>query len=591
MNQIKRKIKMSRKALIAVLLFISCAVAAEDKTGCLREKAEALHAQGKNDSALIVAEEALHEAEASDNRNAQLGVHSSMGVYLRTLGRTDDALRHYNKALELCTDAGFMKTADEDARQEVAVLYLNIATLHVDMQHKEQATVYARKADEWAGRCNDKEFKAQLFSRLGTIFVMCGDIGSGRRVLTKSYEYSASLRMWDPALAAAANMVMLSEKAGKAAERAEWEKICTALLPKAKEMMSRLTYYQVECGLALNKGDDVRALAMFDEIMSLDGIAGMPFVVYDCYNNIHEIYARRGDYRRAYDYLMKAGAVRDSLYEADKAESLRELTVKYDAKEKELALSESRARLARMQLYVTAVIALLVIISVGVYVYVLRSRHRAHAREAEFAALRNDMDRRMTEKYISGLEGERNRLARELHDGLCNDLYTIELRLAASEPSSPSVGMLAECREQARRISHELMPPEFRYATIDEVLSDYVERIVAGAAPCRVSYGSQPHDASWKRVPDGVSFGIYRIVQEALSNALKHSGATEISVRMSADAGCVTVEVSDNGRGGGKSSGIGVRTMRQRAEAVGGRISVEGGDDGTVVRFDVNIRV
>ena len=70
-----------------------------------------------------------------------------MGVYLRTLGRTDDALRHYNKALELCTDAGFMKTADEDARQEVAVLYLNIATLHVDMQHKEQATVYARKAD------------------------------------------------------------------------------------------------------------------------------------------------------------------------------------------------------------------------------------------------------------------------------------------------------------------------------------------------------------------------------------------------------------------------------------------------------------
>lgn len=503
MNQIKRKIKMSRKALIAVLLFISCAVAAEDKTGCLREKAEALHAQGKNDSALIVAEEALHEAEASDNRNAQLGVHSSMGVYLRTLGRTDDALRHYNKALELCTDAGFMKTADEDARQEVAVLYLNIATLHVDMQHKEQATVYARKADEWAGRCNDKEFKAQLFSRLGTIFVMCGDIGSGRRVLTKSYEYSASLRMWDPALAAAANMVMLSEKAGKAAERAEWEKICTALLPKAKEMMSRLTYYQVECGLALNKGDDVRALAMFDEIMSLDGIAGMPFVVYDCYNNIHEIYAR----------------------------------------------------------------------------------------EAEFAALRNDMDRRMTEKYISGLEGERNRLARELHDGLCNDLYTIELRLAASEPSSPSVGMLAECREQARRISHELMPPEFRYATIDEVLSDYVERIAAGAAPCRVSYGSQPHDASWKRVPDGVSFGIYRIVQEALSNALKHSGATEISVRMSADAGCVTVEVSDNGRGGGKSSGIGVRTMRQRAEAVGGRISVEGGDDGTVVRFDVNIRV
>ena len=128
----------------------------------------------------------------------------------------------------------------------------------------------------------------------------------------------------------------------------------------------------------------------------------------------------------------------------------------------------------------------------------------------------------MTEKYISGLENERNRLARELHDGLCNDLYTVELRLAASEPSSPSVEMLAECREQARRISHELMPPEFSYATIDEVLSDYVERMSAGVAPCIISYESSPRDASWAMVPDGVSFGIYRIVQEALANAVKH---------------------------------------------------------------------
>lgn len=577
------------KLIAAVLLFFSCTVMADDIAG-LREKADVMHVQGKNDSAVIVADEALRMAVASGDRCAQVGLHSSMGVYLRTMGKTDDALRHYNAALELCTDGAFRREADEDARQEVAVLYLNLATLHVDMQHKKEAALYASKADEWTGLCKDKEFKAQLFGNLGTVFVMCGDIASGRRVLAAGYEYSTALGQWDAALSAAANMLMLAGKTGDAGGQTEWEKRCNVLLPKAQGVMSKLMYYQVRCGMALNKGDNDTALDMFSNIMNLDGIENMPFVLYDCYNNIHEIYARKGDYRSAYEYLMKAGEVRDSLFEKEKAESLRELTVKYDAKEKELALSQSRARLARMQLYIIGVVALLIIISVAIYVYVLRSRHKAQAREAEFAALRNDMDRRMTEKYISGLENERNRLARELHDGLCNDLYTVELRLAASEPSSPSVEMLAECREQARRISHELMPPEFRYATIDEVLSDYVERMSAGVAPCIISYESSPRDASWAMVPDGVSFGIYRIVQEALANAVKHSGATEINVRVSMADGRVEVAVSDNGRGGGKSAGIGSRTMRQRAEAVGGRMNVESNDEGTTVRFAVNMR-
>ena len=80
-------------------------LAAADKLSELRQKADALHAGGNNDSAMIVAREALDMAHKSRNTTAIIGVNSSMGVYLRTMGKTDEALKHYNEAMKLCTTA------------------------------------------------------------------------------------------------------------------------------------------------------------------------------------------------------------------------------------------------------------------------------------------------------------------------------------------------------------------------------------------------------------------------------------------------------------------------------------------------------
>ena len=164
------------RTLLFLFSVIACAAAHGSETlDGLRQKADALHAAGKNDSAVIVAEKALAEAVSRGDTTAIVGVNSSLGVYLRTMGRLDEALERYGEAMKLCTTEAFKRRAGEDARQEAAVLYLNLATLHVDMQHKEQAAYYARLCADWAGRCADKEFKAQVMSQDGLVFLMCGD--------------------------------------------------------------------------------------------------------------------------------------------------------------------------------------------------------------------------------------------------------------------------------------------------------------------------------------------------------------------------------------------------------------------------------
>lgn len=578
-------------ASLILILFPATAPAADtDEFARLRALADSFHAAGHSDSAIVEAGRALDMARKSGNASGILGTHSSLGVYLRSLGRIDEALKHYEEALKIAVTDSFRKQADEDAREEAAALYVNLATLHLDMAHKDEAVKYAVTATEWAEKCHDDDYKGQIFSAAGPILIAAGQTEKALELQKKAYGYAVKAGNDNAALKAAAFVLLSCDRLDRAAEAAEWRKTCRGLLPRVENMLTRLAYYQTECAISMRHENPQEAIAWFDSILHLDGIGQFPFVVYDCYHNMHKAYADLGRYREAYETLLKGDVVRDSLYERQKAESLRELTVKYDTKEKELALALSEASRANTRFWLAVALGLLAVAAALFAVYSLRQRQHRRRREAEFELLRRDTERRLTARYIEGLETERARMARELHDGVCNDLTGIQMMLANEHPSSPSLDMLGKCRDQVRRISHELMPPEFTYATIDEVLRYYVGQLDKAAAACSCTYTSSADGAGWTAVPDHVALEIYRIVQEAAGNALKHASARHIEVNMTAADHHLKLTVTDDGTARQThAAGIGRRTMSGRAAAVGGRLTVESGTGGTVVVFTLKL--
>ena len=308
-----------RNLLLSVMAAATLAASADGRMDALRQKADSLHAAGNNDSALIVAEEALGLARKGGDTTAMVGVSSSMGVYLRTMGRLDDALKRYGEAMKMCTTESFKSTADEDARQEAASLYLNLATLHVDMQHKKEALYYARMAADWGARCKDKELKAQLFAQNGLIFLMCGDNEGAARMLSSSYGMAMEARQYHSALSAAAYMVAVADRSGDAEGESLWRGRCAGLVGKVDDTMTLVAYYQILASVEMNHKRWRGAIALMDKILKLKGVGGMPFVVYDCYNNMHEAWAELGDWHEAYLCLGKTVELKDSLFEADKA--------------------------------------------------------------------------------------------------------------------------------------------------------------------------------------------------------------------------------------------------------------------------------
>lgn len=578
------------KTFLTLLSVFVCAAAYGGGTlDGLRQKADALHSEGKNDSAVIVAEKALAEAVANGDTTAIVGLNSSLGVYLRTMGKLDEALKHYGEAMKLCTTEAYKRRAGEDARQEAAVLYLNLATLHIDMQHKEQAAYYARLCADWAARCTDRGFKSQVMSQNGLVLLMCGDNKEAARQLSAAYSNAVAAGQQASALSAAAYMVAVTDRLDDKAAETLWRSRCRELEGKVADTMTLIAYYQILCGVEMNRQDWNAAIALFDKILSVKGVDKMPFVVYDCYNNMHDAWAKLGQWRKAYDCLGRAVTLKDSLFEAEKAESMRDLTVKYQSKEKELALARSEAALSQTRMHIAVGVLAAFFCAVFVLFYIQRQRRKAKEREAEFARLKADTDRRLTQRYIEGLESERGRLAKELHDGVCNDLYTVQLRMAQGTcDMAEQAGMISACREQVRRVSHELMPPEFSYADICIVIDDYLQR-AGEASGCEVSFTATPDDADWAAVPDATALEMYRIVQEAVTNAVKHSGAASIDVALDMQENGLSLTVTDDGTPAERSgTGIGKRTMRQRAEAVGGRLTVERKDGKTIVQFIIS---
>ena len=202
-------------------------------------------------------------------------------------------------------------------------------------------------------------------------------------------------------------------------------------------------------------------------------------------------------------------------------------------------------------------------------------------KERQFLTLQKETEHRLTRKYIDGLESERERIAVELHDDVCNTLLAFEMNVRSiipedSEAMNEQLELLKGIRERLRNMSHELMPPAFQHATIDEMLADYVLHLSLPEY-MRAEYNSTK-GIDWKKIPQDIGFELYRIVQEAVSNVLKHAEATCIRVELSLKEECLSVFVADDGKGfelNRRIKSVGLHTMWQRANIIGGRMELD----------------
>jgi two-component system, NarL family, sensor histidine kinase UhpB len=206
--------------------------------------------------------------------------------------------------------------------------------------------------------------------------------------------------------------------------------------------------------------------------------------------------------------------------------------------------------------------------------------------------------RRAGSAALRAQEQERARVARDLHDEVNQSLTGLLLRLEALREESPpelrdqleeTKGVANQAMRELLSLARQLRPTALDDLGLAAALEGQVEQMQEAGLAATLDI-----DDDLPGLPDDVQLVVYRVAQEALANAARHSGAGRIEVRLRCLAEAVELTVCDDGEGFAfdrAEHGLGIAGMRERALLVGGELTIESRPgQGTTVRLTVPVR-
>ncbi len=209
-----------------------------------------------------------------------------------------------------------------------------------------------------------------------------------------------------------------------------------------------------------------------------------------------------------------------------------------------------------------------------------------------------ERENRMFSSFIDGQEDERQRLSRELHDGLGQMIVATKLKMESimntgnginTENMSRLRTMFESLVEEVRGISNNLMPAALQEFGLEMALSQ-ICREISALSRINVIFDSQ---IARQQLDKRIATYIFRIAQEALNNAVKHSGASEIIMTLIGNEKMISLMVQDNGVGISletpcDQNGRGLNSMCERVKLLNGLIDISKGEEnGTIVSVKI----
>jgi len=308
----------------------------------------------------------------------------------------------------------------------------------------------------------------------------------------------------------------------------------------------------------------------------------------DTYYDSYEMCEKNNDYENASHFLKTYIAIKDSAMNSEKTKTIYELQTKYESekKEREIALLKSDSIIKDMELrqsrnLVFIIISTVIFSCVLVLLTYKRSKYKerlAHARETE------ELQKQRFRAVLEAEENERSRVAKDLHDGIGQLLSIAKLSLSAIEVNGEdperllknSMQLIDEAAKEVRSISHNMMPAALTEIGLDAALRDLFFKINASKL-LNVDLRAKGLE---ERLPPSVEIAIYRVVQEVISNMIKHSKADRIVVILERWGSTLKLSISDNGIGFekeliAKSKGLGWKNILSRISMLNGHIEVD----------------
>lgn len=295
--------------------------------------------------------------------------------------------------------------------------------------------------------------------------------------------------------------------------------------------------------------------------------------LYDCYKNQSTIYEAKGNWKEALQYHKLYLEVKDSVYRQDYANKMSAMSGYYELNEKKEAIRElefetNLAHEKIKQLYAWIIALISFIIAILFYI-----NHRKNKREKE-------LRQQFSAQQIKSIEDERQNIAKMLHDSIGQNILFIKNYIHKhglnTDPLDQSID---QSLEEVRNISKDLYPNQLNQYGLSTAVESLCDKVRESTHLFVSSDIQLPRE---QMVSQDVKINLYRIIQECISNTLKHAAASSIRITGELIQGKFYLQVQDNGKGFDfdvvqkkANTSFGILNIQERARILNGSFKVE----------------
>jgi signal transduction histidine kinase len=552
---------------------------------------------GLYDSALFHYYRGLDLRRKLGHADKMAGIYTNIATVLMRQNNYSEALSINFKTLKIFEESG-------DIVKQANVMG-NIGNIYNELDQDESALKFLRKALLLA-----EEGKAPV--PLGNILLNIGGIKFERNELDSALYYFGESERIMKENNLLYNLAAVYNNQGKIySEKKEYSKAISyyeKALKNRQELSDNLGIGLSNMNLGeayMQQGDLNKSLQyLHDAELILKDLEAYVYLkqVYAYIASVHEM---NGDYRQANIFYKLYATYKDSVFTQKNAEKMAELQTKFESEKKDLEIAKQNAEitLTKAEVQRKNIINYVLIASVAfilVISWLLWNRRSLKQRALLDAQMLHQQEIR-GKAVIEAEERERMRIARDLHDGIGQTLSAarinlsgLESRLDIKDPEikellKNSLDLVDDSVKEVRSVSHNMMPNSLFKAGLAAAVREFINKLSAIdnlKIELEVSGLNERLEPSTETV-------LFRVLQEVVSNIIRHAGASRISIQLIKHENEITLMVEDNGRGfdvalAAAASGIGLRNIYSRVEYLNGSVHFDSQPKkGTTVTIEV----
>jgi len=548
---------------------------------------QTLYMQGHNDSALVFLNRSLAIYEKLSAGNEAAFIRNNIANIFRMTAQYDTSLVLYNELLDYYESVIDMS--------KTAQVLSNIGSLYYTAGNQEKAKEFTLRSLETQRKNGDAKSLAVSLVNLVVFSLNNSEFEDG---IKYGDEAISLLKDIDKNYYAAAlvRTGYCYYYAGKEEKALEYNRMALDIYKKNQNSKGMMEAYRTQ-------GDYLYEMKRYSEAREY-GLEALQAA--DTTNRldlrlIYDLLKRTAIWLNLPEEAINYSQLQIDMKEADLndewASRIAETETKYDTEKKELEISNLKAN---RRIHLILIVSLITLLTAGGVAgfSILRSQKQSKLLALQrISELEKEKRLTATMALLEGENTERARLSRDLHDGLGGMLSVAKLKISNMKGSltipeehvasfNMAIDLLDTSIKELRRVAHNLMPEALVKYGLHQALTDFCRS--TGKVSCHF-FGSD------RRLDDKLEIAIYRIVNELVNNALKHSMANIINVQLIIDDSRASVVVEDNGNGfdittAEAGEGAGLKNIRSRINSLGGKLEISSSPGkGSEINVEFNI--